>query len=520
MKVNSSDVKRFEEHVKKIRETVSLIYTSESAADKAKRIKRLLKNNNEFVQYYFPHYTEDARKNRHVDIADFHDDWMSEVSRNPNFFGVAEWPREHAKSVVNCIFIPMKLIATKQLDGLVLGGKSETAAIRLLSDVQAELQFNQRFINDFGLQYQSGTWEKGEFTTKGGEYFIAIGRGQTPRGIRKGSKRPNVGILDDIDDDEMVQNPSRIDETMKWIRGAFLGMLDIRQSRFLMGGNRIHPQSLLAHMVGDIDENTPKNKAVYHSKVVATKDGTLTGEPTWHQKFTREELARKFEQMGYYMALREFFHKAIIVGKVFKQEWIHYDKIPPLKQMDWIIYYFDPSYKPKTTNDFKAIRVWGKLGTKLYLIKSFVRQCSITTCVKWMYDEYEYLLKKDISAEFVMEDLFLQDQFYEDFDAEAELRGKYLPIRGDKRDKPDKYVRIVNTAPLYERGMVIYNEAEKKSPDMRIGEQQVLGFEKGSGVHDDAPDADEGAIYILQKRGRVSKSKPIIGMRNNDITDW
>ena len=255
------------------------MFDSEKPAEKRKRIERLLKDNNAFVQYYFPHYTEDKRTGKNTDIADFHDEWMTEVQRDPHFFGVAEWPREHAKSVVNCVFVVMKLIATKQLQGLVLGGKTENAAIRLLSDVQAELQYNRRFISDFGEQFQTGTWEKGEFVTKGGEFFLAIGRGQSPRGIRKGSKRPNVGILDDIDDDEMCQNPSRIAETLKWIQGAFLGMLDIRQSRFMMCGNRIHPQSLLAHIVGDIDENKPKNKAVYHSKVYATVDGTMEGAP-------------------------------------------------------------------------------------------------------------------------------------------------------------------------------------------------------------------------------------------------
>lgn len=518
--VSSAEVKRFEEHVKKIRETVAIIYDSETPAEKKKRIDYLLKNNDAFVQYYFPHYTEDKATGNNVPIAEFHDKWMKKVCADDHFFGVAEWPREHAKSVVNCVFIAMKLVALKKLDGLLLGGKSQDAAIRLLSDVQAELQYNQRFINDFGQQFQSGTWEKGEFTTKGGEYFIAIGRGQTPRGIRKGGKRPNVGILDDIDDDELCQNPSRVEETLNWIRGAFLGALDIRQSRFIMCGNRIHPQSLLAHMVGDIDESTPVNEAVYHSKITATIDGTFTGKPTWWQKFTSKDLLRKFAQMGYYMALREYFHQASIIGKVFKQDWITWDKIPPLKEMDWIVYYFDPSYKSKTTSDFKAIRCWGKKGTRLYLIKSFVRQCTITAAVKWLYDEWELMQSKGITAQFWMEEVFLQGMFYEDVANEGELRGKYLPLLGDTRKKPDKESRVISMAPLYERGVIVYNEAERNSTDMQIGLKQLLAFQKGSSVNDDAPDADEGAIYLLQLRSRLNKNKPIIGERESGFDKW
>lgn len=508
-------LKEFAEHCKQV-QNATVINDRESAADKKKRIKRLLSKPNEFVHYYFPHYTTDERKQ--TDLNEFHIKWMKGVVNDPTFFGVAEWPREHAKSVINCVFIPVYLLAIEELDGMVLAGKSETAAIRLLSDLQAELQFNQKIIADFGQQFQSGSWEKGEFQTKNGSYFIAIGRGQTPRGIRKAGKRPNLGVVDDIDDDEMCNNQSRVIDAVKWLRGAFMGMLDIRQSRFIMGGNRIHPQSMLAHIVGDIDENSPKNAAVHHSKVLATVDGTLDGEPTWSEKYTKADLKRKFDQMGYYMALREFFHKAIIIGKVFKNEWMQWGKVPPLKELDWIVYYFDPSYKAKTTNDFKSIAVWGKKGTKLYLIKRFCRQCSITAAVQWLYDEWQNM-PNGVEAEFVMEEVFLQDQFYEDFNTEAELRGSYLPIRGDKRQKPDKYVRIVSTAVYYERGMVIYNEKERKSPDMQIGLAQVLGFEKGSGVNDDAPDSDEGAIYILQRRGKVTKSKPVIGSRDFS-TNW
>lgn len=519
MRKSNYTYKEFEAHCRKVRE-MTITDKSETPVEKKQRISWLLKpgNENAWVQYYFPHYTVD-KEERQVDCAEFQTDWMKAVVKDPCFFGVAEWPREHSKSVINCVFLPLKLLALRQLDGMLLGSQTEKAACRLLADLQAELTNNDKYISDYGEQFRNGTWEKGEFSTKDNIFFIAVGRGQSPRGLRKGGKRPNLGVIDDVDDDELCQNPNRVDECVKWIRGAFMGALDIRQSRFITCGNRIHPQSVLAHMVGDIDENTAVNEAVYHSKIFASIDGTLEGEPLWDAKFTKAQLKRKFTQMGYYMALREFFHKAIIVGKIFKNEWIQWDKIPPLSEMDWIVSYFDPSYKDKTTNDFKAVRIWGKKGIKLYLIKSFVRQCSIGAAVKFQFDFFESL-KENESCEFMMEEVFLQDQFYDDYEAEAQQRGYYLPITGDTRVKPDKYVRIVQTAGYYERGIVIYNIAEKNSPDMKTGLAQLLAFEKGSGVHDDAPDCDEGAIYKLERRGRVINTKPVIGMREPKYNSW
>ena len=161
-------------------------------------------------------------------------------------------------------------------------------------------------------------------------------------------------------------------------------------------------------------------------------------------------------------------------------------KIPPLNQMDDIIAYFDPSYKPKTTNDFKAIKVWGKKGLNLYCIDAFVKQTSITEAVKWFYDLHESL-PQNVIMDYYMEEVFLQDMFYEDFAIEARNRGYYLPIRGDKRDKGDKFARIQAIAALWERGLVTYNIDKRNSQHMISGIEQTLAFQKGASIHDDGP---------------------------------
>lgn len=506
--------KRWQELCKTVQEQTTVLIV-ETETEKAKTIKKLLKDYNFFVQTMFPHYTFDKETGKHVDCADFQIDFANKCKADQNFKGVAEWPREHAKSVHIDIFIPMWLKAAKQLDGMVLGGKSYDDACTLLGDIQAELQFNKRYTHYFGLQYNSGNWEQGDFICIDNCYFMAIGRGQSPRGIRKGAKRPNYGAIDDIDDDELVESESRVEAVVNWILGGFMGALDLRSSRFLMAGNGIHPKSVLRHIVGDIDEGVAKRAGIYHSKVLATVDGTLTGLPTWWQKFKPEVLYARFALIGYYMAMKEYFHVSAIVGKVFKREWINWDKIPKLKELDAVVMYFDPSYKAKTSNDFKAVSVWGNKGIRLYKIKQYCKQGSITSAVKWMYDYYE-TLPEAVNLEIYMEDVFLQDMFFDDFEAEAIERGYYLPIVGDKRDKPDKFARVLANSADYERGLIIYNEAERNDADFQNGLSQLLAFQKGSRVHDDAPDADEGAIYKLKRVTRTSGFTPRLGKRINN----
>ncbi len=116
-----------------------------------------------------------------------------------------------------------------------------------------------------------------------------------------------------------------------------------------------------------------------------------------------------------------------------------------------------------------------------------------------------------------MEANFMQDTILDEFMREGELRGYQLPMTGDKRKKPDKFQRVEAVSPLWERGFVHYDETQRDDPDMLAGIDQTLAFEKGMRGHDDAPDADEGAIWILQRDTRqknIVKSISI-GLRPN-----
>lgn len=90
----------------------------------------------------------------------------------------------------------------------------------------------------------------------------------------------------------------------------------------------------------------------------------------------------------------------------------------------------------------------------------------------------------------------------------------------DKRKKPDKLQRIEAVSPLWERGFVYYNEALKGMPDMEVGIEQTLALERGSRVHDDAPDADEGAIWLLQRNARQENFQPVFGKRPTAKNIW
>nr|MDD4747144.1 hypothetical protein [Salinivirgaceae bacterium] len=280
------------------------------------------------------------------------------------------------------------------------------------------------------------------------------------------------------------------------------------RGRFIMVGNLISKNSVLA--------NIAKTDTVFLSKTNAL---TMKGEPTWKEKWSKQELDDMAAFMGYRAFQKEMMNNPITEGAVFKQDWIKWKRINPLNKYDQLICYCDPSFKSSSKNDYKAIKLWGKIGTELHHIEAFVRQTTVSEMVRWMYDLNERMPTNAI-CNYYIEANFLQDILLDEFTREGNLRGYQLPIRPDKRKKPDKFQRVEAISPLWERGVVFYNLEKQNDPDMLAGLDQLLAFEKGSRAHDDAPDADEGAIYILQKHTRAAKFQPVFGNRKTPKNAW
>ncbi len=494
---------------KKLCETVqnsTTINVAESEKDKLARIKKVRSDYAAFVDYYFPHYTVNPETGKTTPCADFHIRAANKVKKERNLKAVFKWHRGAAKSTHLDIFIPLwlKCQEVKQINVMVLVGKSEDNANTLLADIQAELQFNQRYINDFGQQYNNGSWEEGKFITKDGTAFFARGRGQSPRGLRHRSHRPDYIVIDDLDDDELCENPARVTRLTKWVKEALFGALDGGRGRFIMVGNLIAKNSVLA--------NIAATDGVHVSQVnIWDKNGNVS----WAAKWTPDEVKDIERFQGYRSFQKEYMNNPITEGAVFRQDWIKWGKLPDLKKFEELILYIDPSFKGTTKNDYKAAKLWGKVGSQLWHIKAFVRQCSVAEMVRWLYDLYEWSIEKGIAIKWYMEANFMQDTILDEFRREGDLRGYQLPISADRRKKPDKFQRIEAISPLWERGFVSYNDAERNDPDMLAGIDQTLAFEKGMRGHDDAPDADEGAIWFLQKHSRVNSFTPSFGRRNN-----
>jgi phage terminase large subunit-like protein len=453
----------------------------EDVKSKEARKVKAMKDVSFMVQYYFPHYAT-------CESADFQIDLANKVKRNKTIKVFVEWPRGHAKSVWVNVFIPFWLWMNGQCKYLVVIGNSHDKAKQLLGDLQAELESNKRIINDFGEQKLIGSWEEGDFQTKGGFIAKALGMGQSVRGLRVGAHRPDTISGDDLEIEELVNNPKRQDKVANWIERALLPCMDGEIRRFLYANNKYAPR-----MVQTVLQEKHPNWKVHHVKAY----DPVTYEPTWKSKYDAQYWKDMEDELGTLVCKAEYNQKPHKEGKIFKDEYFIWDKIPKLNHFDATVAYWDVAYSGN--NDYNAIRIWGKKDNDFYMIKCFVRQCKMYDAIYWMF-LWQLSLPKTVDIPIYYESQFWNEALEMVYnEVKAHFFGMDIPLIKDDDRKGNKYQRILTMLPYYQQGRMIYNQKIKATNDAQEGCEQLKGIEPGYSCHDDAPDADHGAITKLNE---------------------
>ena len=134
----------YDKHCLRIAKATS-INIHESAKEKTDRIKRLEKDYICWFEYYFPNYAKKKSAWFHAKLAKI-------IVKNKRLRLLAEMFRSAGKSVHIDMGIPLYLYLVKEeLRFMLLVGETEIKAKKLLSSIQAQLQFNNRIKNCYRI---------------------------------------------------------------------------------------------------------------------------------------------------------------------------------------------------------------------------------------------------------------------------------------------------------------------------------------------------------------------------------
>ena len=473
---------RYQEKLKLVRSSGGAINPNETKEDKDARIERSKKDVRFLVEHYFPHYATSPSAKFQILIAVF-------ILKNLGCRVFLQWGRGMAKSVWANVIIPFWLWINDELNYMVVVTTNKDRAAELLDDLQAEFEVNERIINDFGEQKTQGSWETGNWKTKGGFIGKALGAGQSVRGLRKQAQRPDYIVVDDLETKETIANPKRQKKLAKWIERDLIPTMDGYPKRFVYANNRFAP-----NMIQTILQEKHPNWKVHEVNAY----NPVTYRPTWDEKYSDNYYKEIEDDLGILAAKAEYNNKPHIEGEIFKEEHIQWAKIPKLNHFKIIIGHWDIAYAGTPTADYNAVRVWGVKGKEFYYIDSFVKQSKMKSAVEWIAN-FELSLPESVIVHWQYEAQFWNDEV--DRTIEEVEDDSNLDLNLAQIDTPQgkKYDRILKLHPYYQNGRIFYNENKKSHNDTQTGLTQLYGIEPGYSGKDDAPDADHQAISKLSK---------------------
>lgn len=468
---------------------------NETEEEKRKRIAYLEKSGNEekWIAHYFPKFA-------FCSPAKFQIKSTLRVLKAKRLYQRRAWARGLAKSTRRMFEIFYKIFVQKMRVNMLLISKNEGNAIRLLAPYRANLQANQRLINDYGKQMGS-KWAEEEFVTRGKCSFRAVGMGQNPRGAKLDELRVNVLAFDDADDDEVCRNIERLDQNWEWVEKSAIPTVDISGEYFIFFDNNIIAEDSLA-----------VRAAKYADDVETINIRDANGLSSWPEKNSEQDIADIEKKMSYEAFQGEYMNNPLSAGKTFPE--MQWGKCPPISSLPFIEIYADPatsnkdkpSLKSNAQTSCKAVFVIGSDSFKYYIYYGFVNVMNNSDFIDCFYNCWLYAKAKRAKQVFnEIENNTLQDPFYQQlllplvFDKAKEY-GEVLPISPDTRIKPDKWFRIEgNLEPLNRHGQLIFNIDEKENKHMLRLESQFKAAKSTSKILD-GPDCIEGGVYKIKER--------------------
>ena len=203
-----------------------------------------------FCREYFPHYIK-------ADASLLHE-WLFErlprLARERRGVKLAlAAPRGEAKSTICTQLFVIWAVIFEHYWMIPLVMDTFEQAAEMLEAIKAELETNPRLLMDFPEATGQGrVWQAGVILTKNNRKIRAAGSGKRMRGMRHGPHRPDLVVLDDIENDENVKSPEQRDKLQSWLTKAVLKLGSADDSLDVVYvGTVLHYDSLLARTLGN-----------------------------------------------------------------------------------------------------------------------------------------------------------------------------------------------------------------------------------------------------------------------------
>lgn len=220
----------------------------EAIAERRRRVFDPVSGFEYFDRTYFPHYGKAEPSALHLYLYKRCPEIVNAPTGQRDALAA---PRGEAKSTkISMSFVTWCVITGVKWYPIIVMDAFEQAA-EMLEAIKAELEANPRLASDFPEVIGSTrVWRIGVIVTANGRKIEAFGSAKKIRGRRHGPHRPDLAVMDDIENDENVTTPAQRDKLQKFVtKGVLnLGPPDDSMDAILVG-TVLHHDSVLARFL-------------------------------------------------------------------------------------------------------------------------------------------------------------------------------------------------------------------------------------------------------------------------------
>ena len=184
-----------------------------------------------------------------------HDPIFSILDNESIRLGLIVCPRGWGKTTLTGLVFPTKKILFRETRYVLYISSTASKAISDVQTIAAEMKSNESLTKIFGkldgLKWAEGTGVL-DINVQGIDIRVeAKGAGHQIRGLKFKHFRPDLIIIDDLEDPEQVANEERRLKLKKWLFADVLNSVDLERTRVVMMGTVLHEDSLIQNILDE-----------------------------------------------------------------------------------------------------------------------------------------------------------------------------------------------------------------------------------------------------------------------------
>lgn len=399
--------------------------------------------------------------------------------------------RNCGKSVImNLSYVLWSILGLHNKKFILIVSQTQEQAKQHFANLKKELETNMLLKKDLGPFEQDLTWNTGAIIIpKYNAKIMVCSTEQSIRGIRYNEHRPDLLILDDIEDSNSVKTKESRDKTYYWFDSEMTPIGD-KNTKIIILGNILHKDSMIKRLESEIDAGT--RDGIYREYPIMDEQKKIL----WPGKYpTMKEIEEEKRKRNKFTWLREYMLQIVDDHEpVIEKEWIHYYQELPTELRNQSVAFaggVDLAASMKDRADFSAIVTCKIIGNdndkKIYIfpnpinakIKAPVTIDNICTLSKSFGENVNYRFYIEEAGQQIGITQILEDK---------NIKAVGIGVGGN-----DKITRLIIVSEWIRSGKIIF---PYKGAEQLL--DQILNF--GLETHDDLVDAFTTLIIGIMKK--------------------